>query len=84
METTPSLFPLTLDTRVADTTVPTRFDIRPLTGRFGPDCTWRDILKADHRELEALPGFGPRTADAVFRFISENIPFSFQDYLESF
>jgi hypothetical protein len=77
------LFPVTLDTRVADTHAETGFDTRPLLERFGKDVTWRRVLAADTYELTAIPGYGPRTEERIRKFISENIRYTFEDFLEA-
>ena len=78
-----SLFPLTLDTRVADTPCQTGFDPRPLTEKLGPDATWRTVFITEDEVLRDIPGYGPKTVDDIRRFISQNIPYSFQEFLES-
>lgn len=77
-----SLFPLTLDTRVADTPCRTGFDTRPLLNHLGNDATWRDVLMKERHEIEALPGYGQKTADTIYRFINKNIPHTFMDLLD--
>lgn len=78
-----SLFPLTLDTRVADTPCRTGFDTRPLTEKLGPDATWRTVFITEDEVLMNIPGYGPKTVEDIRRFISQNIPYSFQEFIES-
>lgn len=77
-----SLFPLTLDTPVAETPVPTGFDIRPLITRYGKEVTWRRVFKASPEEILEIPGYGRRTERLIRRFISENIPYTFEEFLK--
>lgn len=77
-----SLFPITLDTPVAETPVPPGFDIRPLVTRYGKDVTWRRVFKADPDEISAIPGYGSKTERKIRRFISENIPYTFEEFLK--
>lgn len=80
---TGSVFPLTLDTKVSDTPCATGFDTRPLVERLGPDATWRTVFITEDDVLRDIPGYGPNTVDDIRRFISQNIPYSFQEFLES-
>ncbi len=82
MTFTPTLFPPTLDTKVAETDMKTGFDTRPLLNHLGNDATWRDVLIKERHEIEALPGYGPKTADTIYRFINENIPHTFMDLMD--
>ena len=77
------LFPVTLDTRVSDTHAETGFDTRPLLTHFGKDVTWRRILAADPDELTGIPGYGPKTEERIHRFISENIRYTFEEFLNA-
>lgn len=78
---TTSLFNIGLDDRVADCPADPGFEIKPLLGHFGPDVTWREILKADTQEMFGIKGFGRRTVNRLYVFISENIEYSFADLI---
>lgn len=73
---------LTLDDRVADCPYETGLDLRPLLERFGRDVTWREIIKKDRHEIYGVNGFGSKTADRLYAFISNNVKYSFTDLLD--
>ena len=76
-----TLFKPTLDERVSDCTIPTGFDAGPLLEFFGQDVTWRQLFTMDEDKLTAIPGLGKKTADKIRAFISENISYTFKDFL---
>jgi hypothetical protein len=76
-----TLFKPTLDERVSDCMTPTGFDTGPLLEYFGQDLTWRQLFTMDEDKLAAVPGLGKKTADRIRAFISENIPYTFMDFL---
>lgn len=76
------LFSVSLDSKVADTPNVTGFDTRPLVEHFGKDVTWRTVMNADYSELERIKGYGRSTIDAIHRFVSENIEYSFLDFMQ--
>ena len=82
MTDTFELFPPDLDTKVSETNINTGFDIHPLIDGFGKDVTWREVYNKEYTELLSLPTYGPKTVDAIYRFISENISSSFVDLLD--
>ncbi len=76
-----SLFKITLDTKVSETPCKTGFDIRPLLEHFGQEVTWREVLKTDRQELYAIKGYAAETVKKIHAFMSENIEYSFNDFL---
>lgn len=76
-----TLFKPTLDDRVADCPSATGVDTAALLNHFGPDVTWRTVLRADNDVLCALPGYGPRTVERLRSFMCQNIDYTFQDFL---
>lgn len=78
-----TLFKITLDTKVSETSYDTGFDIRPLLEHFGQDVTWRRVLSADSMELYSIKGYARKTVDRIYEFMSDNIEYTFSDYLDS-
>lgn len=76
---TTSLFNIGLDDRVADCPANPGFDTGMLLGHFGPDVTWRTVLKADLQEIYGIKGFGRQMVNRLYAFISENVEYSFSD-----
>ncbi len=81
----PSLFnPPGLDDHVADCLLDCPVRLRDITQTFGADITWRQVIHIEKDELLKIPGWGPKTEEALRIFISENIPYTFEDYLKDF
>ena len=78
-----SLFKITLDTKVSETPCKTGFDIRPLLEHFGQDVTWRTIIAADRQEMYSIKGYARETVNRIYAFTSDNIEYTFSDYLNS-
>ena len=72
---------LKLDDRIADCPYVTGIDLRPLLERYGQDSTWRTLLEKNRVELYAIHGFGEKTADKLYAFMSEHVEYSFADLI---
>lgn len=79
----PSLFnPPSLDDRVSDCILDCPVRLTDLTDTFGTDLTWRQVIHLESNEVCTIPGWGPKTERALRNFISNNIQYSFEDFLK--
>lgn len=72
---------LSLDDRVSDCPYSTGVDLQPILERFGDGVTWRTLLNEDRHALYAVPGFGEKTVDKLYAFMSQNVEYSFTDLI---
>lgn len=72
---------LSLDDRVSDCPYSTGVDLQPILERYGDGVTWRTLLNEDRHALYAVPGFGEKTVDKLYAFMSQNVEYSFTDLI---